>query len=163
MARKKRYSFPRVGDGRRSRIWSGITIFLTLFQIGLGQATNLYVRIAKNHPGSGTNFAKGAYPSIKWALSSTSMPLLQSHIVVGVLLLLASLYTTIVVGDTKDNVAISLSIIGISAVIFSALYGVTFLQAQGNTNAIVMAVGSLVTIATYLALMIRAYGLRRSF
>ncbi|MDA8276939.1 MAG: hypothetical protein M0Z45_01910 [Actinomycetota bacterium] len=163
MARKKRYSFPRVGDGRRSRIWSGVTIFLTLLQIGLGQATNLYVKIPTSHPGAGKNFATGAYPSIKWALSSTSMPLLQSHIVVGVLLFLAALYTTIVVGDTKDNIAISLSVIGISTVIISALYGVTFLQAQANTNAIVMAVGSLVTIATYFALMVRAFGLRRSF
>ena len=91
------------------------------------------------------------------------MPLLQSHIVIGVLLFLAALYTTIVVGDTKDNIAISLSVIGISAIIISALYGVTFLQVQANTNAIVMAVGALVTIATYLALMIRAFGLRRSF
>lgn len=163
MARKSRYSFPRVGDGRRSRIWSGITIFLALLQIGLGQATNIYVKIPKVHPGSGANFASGAYPSFKWALSSTSMPLLQSHIVIGVLLFLAALYTTIVVGDTKDNVAISLSVIGISTVIISALYGVTFLQAQANTNAIVMTVGSLVTIATYFALMVRAFGIRRSF
>ena len=136
---------------------------MTLIQIGLGQATNLYVKIPRNHPGSGANFANGAYPSIKWALSATSMPLLQSHIVIGVLLFLAALYTTIVVGDTKDNIAISLSVIGISAIIISALYGVTFLQVQANTNAIVMAVGALVTIATYLALMIRAFGLRRSF
>jgi len=126
------------------------TLMLLIVQFVVGMATNLYVTIPANHPGAGSSgsYLGGALASVLWAFSS-GLPLLIIHIVIGILLLLSGIELVVHAVRSGRRATVWYASAGLTAIIFAAFNGASFLTYNLNISSLLMSVGFGAAVACY--------------
>ena len=108
-----------------TRVMIGITLVLLLAQFLLGTYVNLFVP------------------------APNGQPLLIAHIVVGTLLLVVALITTIVAVVGRRPAAAVLSVVGLGLLVAAWIGGIRFLGAGHSADSFLMAAGFVLAASSY--------------
>jgi hypothetical protein len=141
----------RVGVLRRRT--AGI-LGLLIVQFLIGMAVNLYVTIPTHHAGAGSGpYLSGALASVLWSFSS-GLPLLIIHVVIGILLLLNGIELVLhAVRSRLGPAPVWLAALGLTAILFAAFNGASFLKYNQNISSMLMSVGFAVAVVSYVLLL----------
>lgn len=102
-------------------------VVLLLAQFLLGIATNLYVTIPKDHPGTKGGYFAGIGKGIGWALGSGPVPL-AIHAALGSALVLVAITVVVLAVRSRARRWIFCGLIGLIAIIAAWFNGVSFYQ-----------------------------------
>jgi hypothetical protein len=126
-------------------------VALLLAQFLLGIATNLYVTVPINHPGTKGAYFAGIGKGIGWAIGSGPV-LLAVHAALGSALVLLAITVIVLAVRSRERRWISCGLIGLIAIIAAWFNGVSFINVgQHNVNSMIMSAGFAVAIASYTA------------
>lgn len=125
------------------------TLLLLEVQFIIGMLVNLYVQVPAVHPGANaSNYFLGIVQGVGWALIASPLALLV-HIVLGLLLFLAS---SIVVGfaiASRRRAWIILSILGWIGIVGAGFNGASFLNYGHNFSSLLMSTGFVLSMIAY--------------
>lgn len=124
-------------------------VALLLAQFLLGIATNLYVTIPRDHPGTTAGYFAGIGKGIGWAVGSGPVPL-AIHAALGSALVLVAITVLVLAMRSRARRWIVCGLIGLIAVIAAWFNGVSFINVgQHNLNSMIMSAGFAAAVASY--------------
>lgn len=124
-------------------------VVLLLAQFLLGIATNLYVTIPKDHPGTSGGYFSGIGNGLGWAIGSGPIPL-AIHAALGSALVLVAITVMVLAVHSRARRWIVCGLIGLVAIIAAWFNGVSFINVgQHNINSMIMSAGFAAAIASY--------------
>ncbi len=139
-----------VSTHRSIQALSGVMVGLLLIQFVLGMYTNLYIALPTIHPGN-HGMPMGLHRMV--ALFEES-PIFMIHMMLGVLLVLFSLITTLKSLSSAESMSKLWTGTGLAAVIVAGYSGLTFFRdGQHNMDSLTMAVAWLIALSAYGAAM----------
>lgn len=126
-----------------------LTLLLLNIQFFIGMLVNLYVQVPSVHPGANaSNYFLGVVQGVGWALVASPLALLV-HIVLGLLLVLASF---IVIGfaiASRRRAWIILSILGWIGIVGAGFNGASFLNYGHDFSSLLMSTGFVLAMIAY--------------
>jgi hypothetical protein len=125
------------------------TLVLLILEFILGEITNLFVQIPSTHPGTASSGSPGLLPGLGWSLTQSSLPFLQVHGALGLLLVLLSLVLIGLAIARRSWAWVISSLVGSVGLILAALGGVGFVNSGEATSSLVMALGFLLALIAY--------------
>lgn len=132
-------------------------IFLCLVQYLLGMQLNLFVSIPKNHPGSsGSDYFERAFQSVLWGLSPHRSTVLASHVGLGILILLLSLWLAVAAFWAPSPGLRWISTLGLLAVLAAGFNGASFLSYHQAISSMIMAASFAVAVFCFSWVIFRA-------
>lgn len=141
---------PSGGRRFRSRRLAFFILLLLGLQFLLGIVANLYVEIPETHPGSGAaNYFAGIFPGIGWAITQGTWSL-QIHATLGLLLILLALLLIGLAYARRERVWMILSPSGAIGMIGAGFNGASFLNYGHDFSSLLMSVGFLLALISYL-------------
>jgi hypothetical protein len=151
---------------RRSRalVSASLSALLALMVLYLlGMATNLFVKIPANHPGSNPpEYFSGLVRSVTWAVLEGPL-LLQLHAALGLILVVGSAYLLLQGIATRQGGLITATVFGLVGTLAAGFNGGSYLNYHQDLSSMLMATGFAVAtiayvFALYLSLARRPFG-----
>jgi hypothetical protein len=128
---------------------AGITLLLLAAQFLIGMVVNLYVQLPSVHPGSNEpNYFVGVVQGVVWALGHGTWSLVI-HVVLGLLLVLASLFLIGLSIAARQRGWIILSVLGWIGVMGAGFNGASFLNYGHDFSSLLMSIGFLLATISY--------------
>jgi hypothetical protein len=132
----------------------GILVAL-LVQFLVGMAVNLFVTIPDDHPGARpAEYFGGSIASVTWALTQGPIALI-AHVLLGILLLVASIGLVIRVRLLGRRSFTVLAVIGLLMIIGAGFNGASFLNYNEDVSSYLMAVFFALAVLCYVLLLDR--------
>jgi len=118
-------------------------------QFILGMILNLFVTIPKVHPGQSGNFGSRSIHGFGWAITNGGGITLLLHVIMAILLLIASLSLVIRTISAKSSFWVGVSAFGAIGVIVALTNGLAFIGYDSDATSFVMAMGFITAAAAY--------------
>ena len=129
---------------------AALTLLLLAAQFLIGMVVNLFVAVP-DHPGtSASNYFVGVAQGVAWALGHNEWSL-QLHVVLGLLLFLASLLLIGCAIAARRRAWITISVIGWIGIMGAGFNGASFLNYGHNFSSLLMSVGFFLAMIAYVA------------
>lgn len=117
----------------------------------LGIATNLYVTIPHDQPGTKLGYFAGIGKGISWAIGSGPVPL-AIHAALGSALVLVAIAIAVLAVRSRARRWVACGLTGLIAIIAAWFNGMSFINlGQHNVNSMIMSAGFAAAIAAYAA------------
>ncbi len=138
----------------RSPRLRGLTVVILVLlaaQFLLGMAVNLFVTVPVHHPGANPpEYFSGVYQSVKWAVTSSSSPLLLLlHASLGLALVVVTLALLISAIIARKGRWIAVAIIGFIGTLGAGFNGGSFLNYNEDFSSMLMSVGFILAMLVY--------------
>jgi hypothetical protein len=128
---------------------AGITLLLLAAQFLIGMVVNLYVQIPSIHPAAeAANFFLGVVQGVVWALGHGTWALVI-HVILGLLLVLASFLLIGLSIAARQRGWIILSLTGWIGIVGAGFNGASFLNYGHDFSSLLMSIGFLVAAISY--------------
>lgn len=140
---------------RTARGWAFGLLVALLVQFGLGMYVNLFAHIPLNHPGHrAKNFFAGSYHSVAWAETSPHAPLILAfHAGLGLLLVLGSLWLTVLAIRGRRAGFVWAAVLGALFILGAGFNGASFLNYNEDANSYVMALLFALAVLCYIIIL----------
>jgi hypothetical protein len=140
-------TMPRVE--RWLRPLAEVTLLLLLIQFLVGMLVNLFIVLPAQHPGAqASGYFSGVVQGDWWALGHGGWEL-QIHVLVGVLLLLASLALLGAAISLRRRLWIIVTALGWLGVFIAGFNGASFLNYGHDFSSLLMTIGFLLAVIPY--------------
>jgi hypothetical protein len=121
-----------------------------IVQFLLGIATNLFVQIPTNHPGSNPpEYFTGVFRSVTWAIVGGSSIWLTLHALAGLLLVIFGFGVLVPVIRSRNRVAITTGVIGALAILAAGFNGGSYLNYHEDFSSMIMASFFAIAVIAY--------------
>jgi hypothetical protein len=135
----------------RSRSMAFIMLLLLGVQFFLGMWNNLFVTVPDAHPGTNApEYFSGVAQGLGWAMFQSALPSLVLHVVLGILLLLASIGLIVVAFRGTERVWKIVAPIGTFGILGAAFNGASFINYGHDFSSLLMASGFLIAVVAYI-------------
>lgn len=127
-----------------------ITLLLLAIQFLVGTVVNLFVQIPSSHPGAHPpEYFSGVVQGDFWALTQSGLIPLVAHVILGILLLLASLILLGLSISSRQRGWILASVFGLIGIIGAGFNGASFLNYGEDFSSLLMSVGFFLSMISY--------------
>jgi len=131
------------------RTITAITLLLLAIQFLIGMVVNLFVQVPSAHPGVGaSNYFQGVVQGVAWALVHAPLALLF-HVILGLLLFLASLLLIGLAIVSRRRAWIVTSLLGWLGIMAAGFNGASFLNYGHDFSSLIMSTGFLLAVISY--------------
>jgi hypothetical protein len=131
------------------RIITAITLLFLAAQFLVGMLVNLFVKVPPAHPGVvASNYFVGVVQGVAWALVSSPLALLL-HVIVGLLLFLASLILVGLAIASRSRAWIITSLLGLIGIMGAGFNGASFLNYGHDFSSLIMSISFLLAVISY--------------
>lgn len=125
------------------------TLLLLAIQFLAGMVVNLFVVLPARHPGTNApEYFSGVARGVWWALGNGGWEL-QSHVVIGLLLALASLALIVSSIALRRRSWITVSILGFVGIFAAGFNGASFMNYGHDFSSLLMSIGFLLAVISY--------------
>jgi hypothetical protein len=133
----------------RLRTLTAIILVLLAAQFLVGMLVNLFVQVPAVHPGANApEYFSGVVQGIAWALLHAPL-WLQVHAILGLLLLIASLFLIGFAISAKLRTWIVLTVIGLFGIMAGGFNGASFMNYGHDFSSLLMSLGFLLAAIPY--------------
>jgi hypothetical protein len=139
----------RTAANSRLRIVTAIILILLAAQFLIGIVVNLFITVPTVHPGTkAPEYFSGVVQGVYWALQHAES-YLWLHVIVGMLLFLASIVLLVTSIVARRRGWIITSIIGFIGILGAGFNGASFLNYNEDFSSLLMSVGFLLAAVAY--------------
>jgi hypothetical protein len=138
------------GTTSRSRSMAFIILLLLGLQFFLGMWNNLFITVPAAHAGANApEYFSGVAQGLGWAIFQSALPSLVLHVVLGLLLLLASIGLIVAAFRGTQRVWKIVAPIGTFGILAAAFNGASYINYGHNVSSLLMSSGFLVAVVAY--------------
>jgi hypothetical protein len=131
------------------RALTTLVLLLLAIQFLAGMVVNLFVQLPGAHPGAQAGeYFSGVVQGVGWALAAGPLPL-QVHVVLGLLLLVASLAILALAIVSRRRVWIVTTVLGWVGIMAAGFNGASFLNYGHDFSSLLMSIGFLLAVSAY--------------
>lgn len=139
----------RVVAARWLRPLTATTLALLAAQFLIGMLVNFFIEIPDQHPGANAdNYFGGVLSGVGWALGYNAWEL-QLHVVIGVLLGLASIALLVFAIALRNRSWIITAVLGFIGVVGAGFNGASFMNYGHDFSSLLMSIGFLLALIAY--------------
>lgn len=127
-----------------------IMLLLLGLQFFLGMWNNLFISVPDAHPGANApEYFSGVAQGLGWAMFRSALPSLVLHVVLGLLLLLASIGLIVAAFRGTERAWKIVAPIGTFGILAAAFNGASFINYHHDVSSLLMSSGFLVAVVAY--------------